>query len=189
MVDAAGSEVGPIRLGCLSGTNRPRGSLQGREMTQTFEARAVRSRLETLARCGSSLHGEPALEVIGGLAIGNSEGVSKVWADVALLAATQRPTTSEAIHDLTRAVLPDVLDRMRPNVARKARKRGDVLLGVVYSELAMLSLGRRRIDTAHHRAKTARIRYGDYLAIEGDVVSIVNDRVENAAGQIRRAPW
>ncbi len=189
MVDAAGSEAGPHQAGCLGGELTGLGVITGAGMTQTFEARAVRSRLETLARCGSSLHGEPALEIVGGLAIGNSEGVSKVWADVALLAATQRPTTSEAIHDLTRAVLPDVLDRMRPNVARKARKRGDVLLGVVYSELALLSLGRRRIDTAQHRAKTARIRYGDYLAIEGDVVSIVNDRVENAAGQIRRAQW
>jgi hypothetical protein len=155
---------------------------------QTFEVHAPRSRLETLSRCGSSLHGEPALEIVGGLAIGNPEGISKVWADIALLAATQEPTRAERIHDMTVAVLPDVLDRMRPVAARKARKRCDVLIGVVYSTISLIALGRRHLEHAEHRAKAVKIRYGDYLQIEGDAVAIVHDRIDDAASRIRREP-
>ncbi len=153
----------------------------------TYEARAPRSRLETLSRCGSSLHGEPALEIVGGLAIGNPEGIAKVWADVALIAATHKPVTTEAIHALARVVIHDVVERMRFVAATKARKRWDVLTGIVFSELSLLARGGRHTDLAEHRAKAAKIRYQDYLVIERDAISVILDRIDSACGNIRRS--
>lgn len=154
--------------------------------SETFQARAPRSRLEQLSRCGSDLRGEAAAEVCGNLACGNPEPIDRLWADAALLAATHRPVSAETIQALTNSLLSDVLSRLKPLVYRKLKGRIWIARGVVYSEFALLSLGRRHLDQSRDRAKVAKMRGSDYAVLETDITAIINDRIENAASNARK---
>lgn len=157
--------------------------------TEVFQARAPRSRLEQLSRCGSDLRGEAATEVCGNLAIANSEPIARLWADAALLAATHRPVSADTIQALTNSLLADVLSRLKPMIYRRLKGRVWIARGVLYSEISLLSLGRQHLDQSRDRAKIAKMRGSDFAALENDIVAILHDSIETAASNAKRPEW
>lgn len=140
---------------------------------------------EQLAQVGSTANGESARTRIAALAIGSKRmELGKVWADIAMIAVSHRPTTESELADLTSAVIDDIHGSLDHETLHALNGRMWILRNMIYDELHRHSTGARATETVRVQAIAARMRTRDFIRLQRVTLTIIEARIDESVSNM-----